>query len=161
MSEPNPEDTPMPAATGSKMPVWAFPIITGVAGLILGGLIVGVGGFVASGLADVGEAASRSTVFAGVLKDCDLKNDANSEIADGGYTLVVESRGKEDLTGLEYSDLTCILDRINTPQAVMSHFGQTTSMDGRQTESWDDFTLSWSYHPDRGADFIVTIDHAE
>jgi hypothetical protein len=128
---------------------------------VLGGLIVGLGGVVAAGIAPASEAASRSTVFVDVLKDCNLKDDANSEIADEGYTLTVESRGEEDSTGLYYDDLTCILDKINTPRAVISHFQQTTSMDGRQTESWDDFTLSWSYHPNRGADFVVTIDRPE
>lgn len=31
-------------------------------------------------------------------------------------------------------------------------------MDGRQTETWNNLELSWSYHPDRGADFVVTLE---
>lgn len=157
MSELEPGEAPTPTST-LPLPAWALPTITGVAGLILGGLIVGVGGSVTTALVAAGAGSAPSTVFASVLDDCDLKNDANSEIADEGHTLTVESRGEEDITGLGYGDLMCILDGLDTPRAVISHFEQTTSMDGRQTESWESLTLSWSYHPDRGADFIVTLD---
>lgn len=158
MTDPETDTTPAPAAPKSNLPAWALPVATGVAGLILGGLIVGVGGAVVSTLGEASAAAARSTVFADVLKGCDLKDDANSQIADEGYTLTVESRGEEDATGLDYGEITCILDGLHAPQAVMSHFEQTTSVDGRQTESWKGLTLSWSYHPNRGADFVVTLD---
>jgi hypothetical protein len=35
---------------------------------------------------------------------------------------------------------------------------QTTSLDGRQTETWDDITVSFSYHTDRGMGSVLTID---
>ena len=35
----------------------------------------------------------------------------------------------------------------------------TTSIDGRQTESWDGITIEWSYHPDRGSDMVITLEN--
>jgi hypothetical protein len=79
-------------------------------------------------------------------------------ISDEGHSLTIESKGEDDISGLDYEALFCIMDELGAPKAVTSHMEQTTSMDGRQTETWDDITISFSYHPDRGMDSVLTID---
>ena len=61
------------------------------------------------------------------------------------------------MDGLNSEELYCVIEALNTPESAVSHFGQTTSLNGRQTESWGGITMSWSYHPDRGLDAVYTI----
>jgi hypothetical protein len=32
---------------------------------------------------------------------------------------------------------------------------QTRALDGRQSETWEDFSASWTYHPDNGLDVLI------
>lgn len=159
MSEPvvaSSEPVKVPISSVFDGRPWLLPTLTGVVGFIVGLVVFG------SGLALVGLVQSADapepTVFSDALEECKLRESESASIDDGGFTLTVESRGDEDSSGLGYEAIACILDALEAPTAVISHFEQTTAMDGRQTESWDSLTLSWSYHPDRGADYIVTLD---
>ncbi len=77
---------------------------------------------------------------------------------DHGLSLTIDNKGDEDyLGGLSTKAMMCIFDRLEAPTAVIAHMQQTTSMDGRQTEAWDNIEVSWSYHPDRGMDSVVTV----
>lgn len=101
--------------------------------------------------------AQRSSVLKDALAACSISNGADAEIGDGGYTLTVNGKGNDDISGLELTDIACLQSELKTPQSVISHLDQTTSLDGRQTESWGLVTESWSYHPDRGLDSVFTI----
>lgn len=39
---------------------------------------------------------------------------------------------------------------LGLPDYVLDDMSSTTAMMGRQTAAFDDVTVSWSYHPDRG-----------
>ncbi|GAA1250675.1 hypothetical protein GCM10009588_31870 [Microbacterium phyllosphaerae] len=82
-------------------------------------------------------------------------------LADEDRTLTIDVRGEEDSNGATYEAQACILRELDTPSSVISHLEQTTSMDGRQTESWDGITAAWSYHPDRGSDMVITLESTE
>lgn len=153
------ESDVVPTPPSKKL--WMLPTITGVVGLILGGAFVAGGTALATSINEASAAAKVSTLFEDTLVRCTVTDTANAQIADEGKTLTVNSKGEDDVEGLPYDDLDCILDGLGATAAVMSHFQQTTSMDGRQTEEWGDLELSWSYHPDRGADFVVTLDSDE
>lgn len=133
---------------------WLLPTITGVAGVIVGALLVLTAGF----LLQVTAQAGASSVLADALESCGVDESADAELGDGGLTLTVNMRGEDEIGGLEYLEASCIVDALNPPAAVTSHIEQTTSMDGRQSESWDQFSISWSYHPDRGLDYVLTVD---
>jgi hypothetical protein len=133
---------------------WLLPTITGVAGVILGAVLVLMGGFVVQALS----LAATSSVLADALEVCDVNESADAELGDGGLTLTVNMRGEDEIGGLDYTEANCIVDALNPPAAVTSHIDQTTSMDGRQSESWDQFSISWSYHPDRGFDYVLTVE---
>jgi hypothetical protein len=49
------------------------------------------------------------------------------------------------------------MDALTIPQAVREHMSQTRALDGRQTDSWEGFSASWSYHPDSGINLIVQV----
>ena len=84
-------------------------------------------------------------------------NHCGTTIADKGKTLIVDSSGEEDYTGISYTSVTCIFNAISMPTAVQAHVGDTRALDGRQEDSWDGFTASWTYHPDEGMDMIVRV----
>ncbi|MFJ4109088.1 hypothetical protein [Oerskovia enterophila] len=165
-----------PAVGPGKRPTWVLPVVTGVIGLV-----VGAGGMAAIGAgqdaaqerevaaesrADQVSAATAQAARAETLtKAVGLCGQAESNwfvVADEGLSLTFDNKGKEDyLGGADFQDIECVLDVLEAPAAVLSHMGQTTSMDGRQEESWDGITVAWSYHPDRGMDGVVTVKEAE
>jgi hypothetical protein len=173
--EPTSAD-PQPKSSPRKP--WLLPTLTGVAGFIIGVLLVGgIGlGISASNASQHAAAVAqvetqrkaadkkakaaedlRKDTLATVLAICGLAGNGDAELADGGYTLTVNGRGNDDYSGLQIDDEVCILNGLNAPSAVSSHVDQTTSMDGRQTETWGSITMAWSYHPDRGLDAVFTV----
>lgn len=97
-----------------------------------------------------------TSVLEDAVATCDPSSGAT--IGDDGNTLTFDHKGEEDILGLDFIDVACILDAVDAPASVLSHMDQTTSLDGRQTESWDGLTIAWSYHPDRGMDGVITVD---
>lgn len=76
-------------------------------------------------------------------------------LSDGGTTLTIDTMGEEDWSGASYSDMNCILDALEVPQYIREEISNTNSLMGRQTAEYEGIKLSWSYHPDRGADMIL------
>lgn len=159
----DPETLAAPPAKATQ-PRWIAPLVTGVVGLVLGAAIaVGVMGAVNGAAASAAAAkqqqadAARKSILPKALGACSLSDDDDSQIGDGGYTLTVNNKGNDDFTGISTVDLACLQKALHTPSSVVSHLDQTTSMDGRQTETWGVLTESWSYHPDRGLDAVFTV----
>ncbi len=46
----------------------------------------------------------------------------------------------------------CVLNELEGPDSVISKMESTTAMMGRQDDSWGDYEVAWSYHPDNGFD---------
>lgn len=146
-----------PPRASSKTPLWIA--LAGLGGLVIGVIgTLGVGALTAS----VGEAAAAAAAAAAVdtrLADAvDECGSTGMELGDEDQTLVIDVKGDEDARGATYQQQECVLAELDVPASVNSHIGQTTSMDGRQTESWDGITIEWSYHPDRGSDMVITLD---
>jgi hypothetical protein len=77
------------------------------------------------------------------------------ELSDGDRTLYLDMAGeKADSGTLNASDLGCIFGQLNTPDYVIHEMGQTTALNGRQSDTWRDFSASWTYHPDNGLDVL-------
>jgi len=167
-SQTQPEPTVIapgpPADAKSLIQGWKVPAIAGAAGLVLG-LILGLGiNGVIDGIderakesAAAEEAAASRTILPDAVRLCAADREYAVE-GDDGLSLTIDNKGDEDyLGGLSTSDMMCIFERLDAPTAVIAHMQQTTSMDGRQTEDWDNIEVSWSYHPDRGMDSVVTV----
>ena len=158
---------PVPVANvrAWRTPHWA---LTGVIGIALGaGAVLGVQ-FVASG-SETSAASGAGTPegeptavvdsrFKDAMDACMLWGNAGIEIVDAERTITVDNKGNDDYEGAATTDVFCVLDSLKASAAVQKHIQQTTSMDGRQTETWDGITFSWSYHPDRGLDGVLTLD---
>lgn len=143
--QPDPE--PAPRKRGRVR--W---IVAGVATLAV---LAGAGIALAVLLQDSNDSPSSSASdrFADVKNYC-AANDSYVEVTDGGKTLLLETRGKED-SGTTMQTLACVLTRLGMPQAVVAKMEGTTALQGRQDATWDGFKASWTYHPDNGLDLIV------
>ena len=75
-------------------------------------------------------------------------------VSDGGKTLIINGRG-EDSYGATIYDTACVLNAIGTPSYILSSMETTNSLMGRQSDTFDDINVSWSYHPDNGLDVVV------
>jgi hypothetical protein len=161
---------PQPEEPGARRQAarWVLPVATGVAGLLLG--IAGTVGVSAVRAAADERAAtkaataaleSRRAVLTTAVGACNLKSATGIDLGDGGTTLTFNMKGNDESSGASIGDITCIFAALHIPANVTSHIDQTTSMDGRQEETWNGITISWSYHPDRGLDGVLTVDATE
>ncbi|MEU4364282.1 hypothetical protein [Promicromonospora sp. NPDC023987] len=82
--------------------------------------------------------------------------DTGGEIADEQTTLIFDTQGEDDATGVDYTAVVCVLSQLDTPERVTQAMESTRALDGRVTDSWDSFTASWSFHPDTGLDLVVS-----
>ncbi|WP_157607316.1 hypothetical protein [Sanguibacter suarezii] len=144
---------PASPASPSQRPAWLLPVATGVVGAIFGA----TGMFVVTSLQDSSSARADRAVLLDAATACELTSTPGITLADKNLSLTFNHKGEEDYTGVEFSDIACLLGELNTPSAVISHMDQTTSQDGRQTETWDNITVSWSYHPNRGMDGVLAV----
>lgn len=79
------------------------------------------------------------------------------EVTDAGRTMLFDVEGDDEYSGASIDDLACMLFDLDIPDSTIANMEQTTSMDGRQSDEWDDFGITWSYHPDRGLDGVITV----
>lgn len=84
---------------------------------------------------------------------CGVTIDSNNVILDGGEAAELARVSKFD--GASLSSLYCVLDKLEAPAALEAKIGQTRALDGRQTDEWENFAISWSYHPDSGASVLI------
>jgi hypothetical protein len=84
----------------------------------------------------------------------------NVELQDEGHTLTIDGEGgyRATLGGGELASQDIafqILDELGAPDAVWAKIENTRALDGMQTETWVQFTATWTYHPDNGLDVII------
>ena len=87
---------------------------------------------------------------------CDVRK-GYARIGDDGRSLSLDNEGEDDISGLSFSDITCVLDALDVPDSVLDKMGNTRALDGMQTASWGDITATWTYHPDDGLDVILEM----
>jgi hypothetical protein len=90
------------------------------------------------------------------LRTAYLSCGSTGEISDGDRTLYLDMAGSQDGSGnLSVTQVQCILRALKTPDYVMREMASTRALDGRQSDTWADFSASWSYHPDSGLDVLI------
>lgn len=117
------------------------------------------------GLIGAGAVALISTIFLfsgganplpGAVSSCGLNEDLGIQLADGDKTLIIDTMGEEDFIGTSYADSQCVLDALNIPERIQNRIDKTRALDGQLEDSWDGLSISWSYHPDSGADYTIS-----
>lgn len=80
------------------------------------------------------------------------------ELGDEGKSIVVDGSGDDDPEEDQQSSLIsamCVLSEIDTPDSVIAKLEGTRALDGVRKDSFDEFQLTWSYHPSNGMDLII------
>jgi hypothetical protein len=146
MSDPSAYPEPQPQQRKPRPP-WVV-----LAAVIAAVLLIAAGTFYAY-------TRLSGPTLAGAEKQC---NDGppGTTLADGGKTLIIDGRSESQQlngqgTGVDSKTEACILKNLGVTAAVLNHMDNTRALDGRQTDSWDGFTASWTYHPDDGLDITI------
>ena len=90
--------------------------------------------------------------FQKIFDECGLDTSYATVASDGSYLSVdTNPKDKDDYTDYAaYLSLYLINDMLGLPDSLMEDMGHTSSIDGKQTETFEDVTVTWKYHPDRG-----------
>ncbi|MFF2244273.1 hypothetical protein ACFVTM_08860 [Arthrobacter sp. NPDC058130] len=158
---PNHAPTQAAAATDRK-PVSKTLMIAG-AGFLVGAML-GVAGTAisisaindanakaaAKAEADAQAAASKIRPLKEAAAGCDIIGETGAKLGDGDHSLALDSKGNEDYAGLPMEKIDCVLNNLHVPDFIRAEMGKTRALDGTQRESWDKFSVSWTYHPDEG-----------
>ena len=93
--------------------------------------------------------------LASAVRDCDLGDNPYVDVLDDNHTLTIHGEGEETI-GVHIDDMVCLLAQVGVTGAVVERMDQTRALDGTQTAEWDDYSASWTYHPDDGLDILLT-----
>ena len=90
--------------------------------------------------------------FQKIFKECELDKSYATVASDGSYLSIdTNPKDKDDYTDYAaYLSLYLINEKLGLPDSLMEDMGHTSSLDGKQTETFEDVTVTWKYHPDRG-----------
>lgn len=83
----------------------------------------------------------------------DIADESWCYISDDGSYMKIDTNPYDIDDHIEISahyELETINKELGFSDALFSKMGETSAMDGRQTESNDKVTVSWKYHPDSG-----------
>lgn len=81
---------------------------------------------------------------------CGIVGETGADLGDGDHSLSLDGKGEKDYSGLSMQNIDCVLNNIHVPDFIRAEMGKTRALDGTQRESWDNFSVSWTYHPDDG-----------
>jgi hypothetical protein len=147
----SPTPTPSTSRAFSRRELWI-----GGSGLAIG-LAAGAIGAVLIGLLASGALALvKSHPMTDAAKACNITDNTWITVGDSGQSVSMKSSGEED-AGAEFSDITCVLGKLHTPDSVTSRIDATRALDGRLTATWSGLSASWGYHPDHGLDIVIEV----
>lgn len=67
-------------------------------------------------------------------------------------SIIVDAQNEYDYDTV--SDVLVIIKTLGLPDSLYDEMCETNALMGRQTESYEYYDVSWSYHPDNGLDVI-------
>ena len=127
-------------------------VVAGVTVLVLGWITSEDSDSTSSGFGEIGP--NRIEV---ALDRCGLAGEPGAAVGDEGQSLTLDTSGEEDLGGISYTNLECMISALDIPDAIESRILATRALDGVQDATYDEVSLSWSYHPDSGMTLIVSL----
>lgn len=141
-----------PETVGKKNNPWIY----GVVGLVVGAALGLTIGFSASGAEDKAAAQATAEAITAAVETCSLSGSEGITVLDGGSSIEMQTVSQKTWQGgASFSDVTCVLDALQTPQSIQARMETTRALDGRQTGTWPGFSISWGFHPDNGLNVIV------
>ena len=81
--------------------------------------------------------------------------------SDGSYLSIDTNPYDWDDDGLAYPEAYTAIKNVVTalglPNSLINDMGETTSLDGKQSETYGDVTVTWKYHPDKGLEVTFKV----
>ena len=79
---------------------------------------------------------------------------------DGSYLSIDTNPNDSDdyFSNTAWSQVQQVNDYLGLPASFEEKLLETRALDGRQTYTYGDFTMSWTYHPDRGLEIMYEAD---
>lgn len=115
--------------------------------LLAGVAVIGVGAWVITVMF-----SDSDTDLERAADSCSTEN-ANLDTGDDGKSMHLTISMKSSAERLQAA--TCVLEQIDAPDAMVDKLIETRAIDGRQEDTWDDFSASWTYYPDDGLRIII------
>jgi len=100
--------------------------------------------------------ALPDSTFSNAAEACFASSDPGLTIDDDGRAMYLNGEGKES-SGMNVFFQVCILEELEVPDSVFDRISNTNSTMGVQEASWDNFEMSWTYHPDNGLNVSVDL----
>lgn len=127
--------------------------------LVLGALAVGVTGCSSAASAQpaptagTADTVKTSTPLQAAARACSYQG---IELLDDGTALSFDMEGEDYGSGEgTVHDAACLLNELEVPDSTIAKMDGTRALDGTQSDEFDDYEITWSYHPDDGLDFII------
>ncbi len=76
-------------------------------------------------------------------------------LSSDGTSINVDSKDQYDVDAAV--DILSIITELELPDTLFTEMCSTTALMGRQTKTYGDIEVSWSYHPDNGLDVFFRI----
>ena len=117
--------------------------------------VVGIGTAFASGGSPKLDAAAAvglrpQTAIEKAAATCGLFN-----VEDNGHSITLDTKGEEDATGDAMFSVGCVVNELSMPDYIVQKVDHTRALDGMQSDTWDGYTATWTYHPDNGLLLII------
>ena len=84
-------------------------------------------------------------------------DDSSIKLGEDGSYLTVDTNPydiEDRNNSYTWNDILDINKMLGLPDSVNAKMGSTRSMDGRISETYDNITVSWTYHPDNGLEVL-------
>lgn len=84
-------------------------------------------------------------------------DDSSIKLGEDGSYLTVDTNPydiEDNNNSYTWNDILDINKMLGLPDSVNAKMGSTRSMDGRISETYDNITVSWTYHPDNGLEVL-------
>lgn len=96
------------------------------------------------------------STFSNAAEACFASSDPGLTIDDDGRSMYLNGEGEES-SGMNVFFQVCILEELEVPASVFDRISNTNSTMGVQEAAWDNFEMSWTYHPDNGLNVSVDL----
>lgn len=106
-------------------------------------------------IAEEEEALAYQKVVDKLKKAYDECVSSDTRLSSDGLSIIVDSEDENDYEGLV--DVITIIAQLGLPDSLFEEMISTTALMGKQVETYDDYEVSWSYHPDNGLDVIFKV----
>jgi hypothetical protein len=109
----------------------------------------------AVGLAADGSGGDGGGDLEAVKEECAVGS-SDIRIGDGGDTLSIDRAGAEVSPGATITQFECVIEALEVPDSLVDRINNTRALDGYQEGSFDQYSISWTYHPDDGVNMTIT-----